>query len=52
MAKKAADASYNSKTGKRYKRTLYLCKKDDVWIRMEIPGGMASKKVLKNLLLK
>jgi len=28
---------FNSKDGKRYKRTRYRCEHDDIWGRLEVP---------------
>lgn len=37
MTKKSVDESSNPRDGKRYERTHYVCKKDDVWITTELP---------------
>jgi len=31
------DVSHNSKTDTKYDRINYVCKKDDVWVKTEIP---------------
>ena len=31
------DISHNSKTGKKYNRKIYQCKKDDIWTLLEMP---------------
>lgn len=31
------DQSRNLKTGKVYSRVIYHCKKDDLWVNLEIP---------------
>lgn len=41
MQIKRNDISHNLKKGskyKKYKRTIYWCEKDDVWISVEIPA--------------
>ena len=37
METKRSDSSHNSKDGKKYTRTVYVCKKDDAWVTTEIP---------------
>ncbi len=49
MARKATDTSYSLKSGRKYKRTVYVCKKDDIWIRLEVPNGKMSKATMTAL---
>lgn len=37
MVVTSKDVSHNDKTGQKYSRTIYHCKKDDVWSNIEIP---------------
>ena len=37
MVTKGEDVSSDFKNGKKYYRTKYWCKKDDVWVSVEIP---------------
>jgi hypothetical protein len=34
---------FNSKDGKRYRRIKYLCERDDVWGRLEVPDDEANE---------
>ena len=37
MVVKRRDTSSDSRNGKKYDRTAYWCKKDDVWAQTEVP---------------
>ena len=52
MLRKTVDTSYSFKTGGKYKRTVYVCKKDDIWIRLEIPDGKMNKKTKEAIMKK
>lgn len=52
IKEKGADTSYSQKTGKQYKRTVYVCRKDDIWIRLEIPNGKKISKAAMAILKK
>lgn len=36
------EACFNSRDGKRYKRTQYHCQRDNVWGRLEVPDNAVS----------
>lgn len=42
------DTSYNDHPKKRYSRTIFHCKTDDIWVRLEVPresgNGQKSQK--------
>ena len=49
MIFKNKDISHNPKDGKKYDKTLYWYKSEDVWINVEIPKESSIKKVLKKI---
>ena len=49
MTLKSKGISHNPKDGKKYDKTLYWCKSEDVWVNVEIPKEISAKKVLKKI---
>ena len=46
------DTTQSKKTDTLYKRTRYVCRKDDVWGRLEIPQEKKSESEIKGEVLK